>query len=65
MNGVLDPEESRQMAEALAAIRTKLAQMRLESDASLARLSAIRPAADLSAAERDELRARVERETAP
>jgi hypothetical protein len=65
VNGVLDPEESRQMADALAAIRAKLAKMRLESDASLARLSAIRRAADLSAAERDELRARVERETAP
>jgi hypothetical protein len=65
VNGVLDPEESRQMAVALAAIRAKLAQMRLESDASLARLSAIRHAADLSAAERDELRARLERETAP
>jgi hypothetical protein len=47
------------MSDALAAIRAKLAKMRLESEASLLRLAETRHAADVSAAQRDEQRAQV------
>ena len=48
-----DSPESRQMRDALAAIRAKLARMRLESDASMMRLAETRQAADENAAARD------------
>jgi hypothetical protein len=47
------------MGDALAAIRAKLAKMRLESEASLLRLAETRQAADMSAAARDEQRTQV------
>jgi hypothetical protein len=50
---VPDSPESNQMRDALSAIRERLARMRLESAASLTRLSETRQAADA----RDEERA--------
>jgi hypothetical protein len=44
------------MRDALAAIRARLARMRLESDASMMRLAETRQEADKNAAARDEHR---------
>jgi hypothetical protein len=60
VDDVPDSVESRQMRDALHAIRAKLARMRLESEASLTRLSETRKAADA----RDEERAQ-HRDTQP
>jgi hypothetical protein len=46
--------DAQRMGDALAAIRAKLAKMRLESEASPLRLAETRQAADLNAAARDE-----------
>jgi hypothetical protein len=51
--------DSQRMTDALTAIRTKLARMRLESQASMLRLAETRAAADMSAAARDEQRGQV------
>jgi hypothetical protein len=55
---VSDSKESRQMRDALLAIRKKLARMRLESDEAMTRLAETRRAADVNAAARDEQRTR-------